>query len=249
MKWRLIINAEPRTATENMALDYALMRSCSVPTLRLYSWNPPAVSIGRFQSLKDEIDLDYCKSKGIDFVRRITGGGAVFHDKELTYSICIRENNPFFSSDLHESYKAICNGIIVGLSKIGLSANYAPINDILVNGKKISGCAQTRKNGVILQHGTLLMEVDVEKMFSFLQVPNEKIKDKMISDVRKRVTSISSELRRKVSKDELIDNIIKGFEEYFKIKFEKSEVSSEEIKLMKKIKKDVFENEGWLYER
>ncbi len=249
MKWKLIIDKNPRTAAENMSIDSAIQQLCKVPTLRLYTWNPPAVSIGRFQSLRDEVDLDFCKKNNIDFIRRVTGGGAVFHDDEVTYSLCIPEENEFFSPDLHESYKEICNAVMLGISMFGLKPKYSPINDITVNNRKISGCAQTRKNKIILHHGTLLVTVDVEKMFSILKVPNEKIKDKMISDVKSRVTSICDELNRKVTREEVTRNIVKGFKEHFKIDFEETSISTKEEQLAGKIKKGVFENESWLHER
>jgi len=91
MKWRLIADLEPRRASLNMAIDSALQELCTRPVLRFYTWEPPAVSIGRFQSLKDEVDIDFCIKNNISFVRRVTGGGAVFHEHELTYSICIKE--------------------------------------------------------------------------------------------------------------------------------------------------------------
>src|SRR3989338_634442 len=145
MKWRLIIHKQPHTAFENMGIDAALQESCTVPVVRLYTWQPPAVSIGRFQSLHDEIDEQQCKKNGVDIVRRITGGGAVFHDAEVTYSICIREKNEYFSKDLHESYQAICGAVIAGLKKFGLEPAYIPINDIIVNGKKYQGVRKREK--------------------------------------------------------------------------------------------------------
>lgn len=249
MKWRLIIDDKPRCASENMALDYALLKLCKIPTLRLYTWKPAAVSIGRFQSLNDEVNLEFCRENKIDFVRRITGGGAVFHENELTYSLTVKENNSFFSPDLHESYKSICSAVINGLSILGIKADYIPINDLLCNGKKISGCAQTRKDKTILQHGTLILEVDKEKMFKVLKVPLEKISDKNLQDIKDRVTSISAELKRKVSVKELADCIIKGFEKTFNLEFELNPVSAEETQLMKKIEQDIFKNPKWLFER
>ena len=114
----------------------------------------------------------------MDYVRRITGGGAVFHDNELTYSIVIPESHPQIPKNIIDSYKRICGAIMKGLDKLGIDSKYFPINDILTNNKKISGNAQTRKSKTVLQHGTILMDVDVEKMFSLLKVPDEKIKDK-----------------------------------------------------------------------
>ena len=246
---RLIKDIKPLTAFENMATDYALMSRCQIPTLRLYTWFPPAVSIGRFQSLKDEIDTDYCDKKGINYIRRVTGGGAVFHDKELTYSFCIPENNMFFSPDLHESYRVICEGVIKGLAKLGLVAEYKPINDLLVGGKKISGCAQTRKNNIILQHGTVLIGLDLITMFRILKVPQEKISDKKIADVKERVTSIRDILGKKISLEEVMRAMIEGFTETFQIKFELSSLFPDEIKLKNKFKSEIFTNPQWTYER
>lgn len=247
-QWRLIINGTNDGYT-NMAVDKAIMETALVPTVRFYQWSPPAVSIGCFQGLREEVVLEKCRELGIDYVRRITGGGAVFHDKELTYSISIDENNFFIPKDLHQSYEKICQAVILGLKKLGLKAEYVPLNDIAVNNKKISGCAQTRRNGKLLQHGTLLMEVDVEKMFSLLKVPDEKIKDKLISDVKQRVTSLKDQLGREISYFELAEAVKKGFEEYFKIGFEESQLSQEEIILAEKIKNEQFKNYEWNHSR
>ncbi|PNX48602.1 MAG: lipoate--protein ligase, partial [Thermoplasmata archaeon M9B1D] len=183
-KWRYLIT-EGNSAAKNMAIDKAVLVASSEnkvsPTVRFYNWMPPAISIGYFQNLKEEVDLLKCEKSGVDYVRRITGGGAVFHEKELTYSIVIPESHPEISKNIMESYGRICGAIIRGLKQLGINSEYVPINDIIYNGKKISGNAQTRKLKTVLQHGTVILDVDVDKMFSVLRVPNEKIKDKMIS--------------------------------------------------------------------
>lgn len=172
----------------NMALDEALLQNLNdIPILRLYGWNPPTVSIGYFQKMEDEVDVEMCKHLGIDVVRRLTGGGSVLHDSELTYSFLTRK----YPQSIIESYKVICDAVIIGLSKLGFNAKFSPLNDIVVNGKKISGNAQTRKNGALLQHGTILLDVDFENMFSVLKVSKEKIKDKMISDSKDRVIGLN----------------------------------------------------------
>ena len=246
MKWRLIINKH-HTAFENMGIDAALQELCTVPVLRFYLWQPPAVSIGRFQSLHDEVNEAECKKNGIDIVRRITGGGAVFHDTEVTYSLCIPEKNQYFPAVLHQSYQHICGAVMKGLTKLGLQPSYVPINDIIVNGKKISGCAQTRKKGIILQHGTLLMDVDVDKMFSLLKVPDEKIRDKMIANVKERVTSLQAQLGRKVSTDEVVNQLVAGFKEFFGIELESSQITAQEQQRAAELQKTLFEK--WSYER
>src|SRR3989344_7958179 len=176
MKWR-IIPLSTQDAFLNMAIDEALCESVAngkaSPTIRFYRWKPSAVSIGYFQSLRQEVDTERCKSAGIDVVRRRTGGGAVYHDEEITYSIIAPEH--LLPKGITESYHVICGWVIKGLENIGLVGEFKPINDIIVNGKKISGNAQTRRNGVVLQHGTILHGLDVEKMFSLLKVGQEKI--------------------------------------------------------------------------
>lgn len=247
-QWRLIIDGT-HDAYTNMALDKAIMVTAEIPTVRFYQWHPPAVSVGCFQGLEEEVDIEKCQKLGISYVRRITGGGAVFHDKEITYSISIKEENPFIPKDLSKSYETICGAVILGLRKLGLEAQYAPLNDIIVGTKKISGCAQTRRGGKLLQHGTILMKVEPEKMFSVLKVPNEKIRDKLISNVKERVTSISVQLNRDVSRLQLTGALKRGFEEYFGITFFEKGITEEENKLAQKIKEEQFSKKEWNYAR
>ncbi len=210
--WRLI-KTETHTATMNMALDEICMdhvrEGIALPTIRFYRWHPNAVSIGYFQNISREISLDRCK--GIDIVRRQTGGGSVYHDfkSELTYSVISKEE--LFPKNIIKSYELICNYIIDGLKNIGIKSKFAPINDILINDKKVSGSAQTRKKGVLLQHGTILYDVDINKMFSILKVSDEKNKDKMINNVRDRVTSIktvTTDLSFKTFEESIINSFI-----------------------------------------
>ncbi len=213
--WR-VIQLEEHDAYDNMAIDESILEHIkderSSPTIRFYRWKPSAVSIGRFQSMEDEVNIEKCRSDGIDFVRRITGGGAVYHDYdgELTYSIIGQEN--LFPKSIWESYRMICGRIINGLKRLKIDAQFAPINDIVINGKKISGNAQTRREGILLQHGTILYKTDVSKMFSYLNVSKEKISDKMIKSVEERVTSVYAE--RGVSFQELYDAIMFGMTEF-----------------------------------
>ncbi len=193
MKWR-IIPLQADNAFMNMAIDEAVSESVasgvSLPTIRFYTWKPSAVSIGYFQSLNDEVDVSVAKELGVDIVRRRTGGGAVYHDSkgELTYSIVAPETQ--MPHGIRESYQLICGWIIDSLKILGIGAEFKPINDIITAGKKISGNAQTRRNGVLLQHGTLLYDLDVRTMFTLLKVPKEKISDKMIQSVEERVTKV-----------------------------------------------------------
>ncbi|MBT3407174.1 lipoate--protein ligase family protein [Candidatus Woesearchaeota archaeon] len=244
MKWRLIIDKKANDAYTNMAIDEAILTSNYKPTLRLYQWNPPAISVGYFQSLKKEVDIEKCKNEEIDIVRRITGGGAVFHDKELTYSFVCPEE--LVSHKIIDSYEKICNTIVRALKKFGLDAKFIPINDIIVNSKKISGNAQTRRDGIILQHGTILLDVDVDKMFSLLKVPDEKLKDKIIKNIKERVTSTKHQGINDVN--ELKRNIVNGFEEEFLIEFNEENLTDKELELAKKYE-EKFKSDEWTFKR
>lgn len=251
-KWRLLLTGE-NTAAKNMAIDRAILVANSngkVPsTVRFYSWRPAAISIGYFQSLEDEIDLVNCRDLGVDYVRRITGGGAVFHENELTYSIVIPESHKEISKNIMESYGKICGAVMKGLTHLDIESEYKPINDIVASGKKISGNAQTRKMKTVLQHGTIIMDVDVEKMFSILKVPNEKIKDKMIASVKDRVTSIKNIKGKKVDFDVVAKAMKKGFEEEFKIKLIEGVLTEEEEELANKFERECFSAKDWNHKR
>ncbi|MBU1197276.1 lipoate--protein ligase family protein [Candidatus Micrarchaeota archaeon] len=229
------------SAAFNMGLDEVMMRRVTVhePVLRFYSWSPPAVSIGYFQGLEEEVDLQACEKAGVDVVRRITGGGAVFHDTELTYSYITRE----YPKDILESYHLICGGIIKGLQRLGIEAQYAPINDILVNGKKVSGNAQTRKQGALLQHGTILLKVDVEKMFSLLRVPSEKIRDKMVQSVKERVAGLEKNW------EEVAPALEQGFSEVLGGSLQTSELTEEEREAAQLLARKKYASHEWNFFR
>ncbi|VVB62281.1 Lipoate-protein ligase A subunit 1 [uncultured archaeon] len=251
-QWRLLQTGF-NTAFSNMAIDRAILVANSQgkvpPTVRFYGWNPPAISIGYFQSVAEEIDVNACKKLGVDYVRRITGGGAVFHDKEVTYSIVIPETHPAIPKNILKSYGRICNALLQGLKQLGIQGTYAPINDILVDGKKISGNAQTRKVNTVLQHGTILLDVDVDTMFSLLKVPNEKIKDKLIRDVKQRVTSIEHIVGKKIHFEKVEAALKLGFEEEFDIKLIQGILTKEEKTLAIQFEKKCFSTTQWNHRR
>lgn len=225
----------------NMALDEALMESIAeVPVLRLYAWRPVAVSIGYFQSIKDEVDLEKCNELGIDVVRRLTGGGAVLHESELTYSFITRQ----YPRNITESYVWICEAIIMAIKRLGFNATFVPLNDIIVDGKKVSGNAQTRKNGVLLQHGTILLSVDVDKMFSVLKVPSEKLKDKIIKDVKERVTGLAG-----TTFDAIASSLKDSFAEKFGATLLADSPSRKEISRAKELEEQKYRSEGWNLKR
>jgi len=247
-KWRLLLTGN-HTAAENMAIDRAILvahnKELVPPTVRFYGWWPPAISIGYFQRLTEEIDLSACDKHEVDYVRRITGGGAVFHEDEVTYSIVISEEHPQIPKKILDSYARICGALVKGFNNLDIESVYSPINDIIVDGKKISGNAQTRKMHTVLQHGTILLDVDVDKMFSVLKVSDEKIKDKMIKDVKQRVTSIKHVKDESIDFDIVASAMKKGFEEEFNIELVKDDLIDEELKLTDDFNKSCFSSDSW----
>lgn len=252
--WRLL-ELEKNHAAMNMAIDEAILISrsrCESPnTIRLYRWDPSAVSIGFFQSLRDEVDLETCKAEGVEVVRRITGGGAVFHDSqgEVTYSLITSESESIMPQDILGSYQVVCEGIIKGLKSLGVSADFQPVNDVVVRGRKISGNAQTRRLGVMLQHGTILVDADLEKMFRLLKVSDKKIRDKMITSAEKRVTTLKNELGDRCSLDDVAKALMRGFQEALKITLKKGELSSSEIIRAETLAKEKYANPEWTKRR
>ncbi|MAF36731.1 ligase [archaeon] len=246
--WR-VVKLEQRNGFENMALDQAISedisKGTSPPTIRFYEWEPSAVTIGYFQSLKQEVDVENCLKQGVDIIRRITGGGAVYHDTrgEITYSVIAREG--MFPSDLTETYKRIGDWIIDSLDELGIVSQFHPINDIIAYGKKISGNAQTRRNGVMHQHGTILYDVDVEKMFSLLKVDDIKILDKIITSVKDRVTSVQHISQK--SKPELADALVHGFTQNKQYEF--GTWTPHELERMNELVETKYSTREWNYWR
>jgi lipoyltransferase/lipoate-protein ligase len=247
-QWRLLQTGYG-TGFSNMAIDKAILVANSKgivpPTVRFYGWVPPAISIGYFQSLTEEIDVEACERFGVSYVRRITGGGAVFHENELTYSLVIPESHPDIPKNILKSYGRICGAVIRGLDYLGIQSEYAPINDILAGGQKISGNAQTRQGGTVLQHGTVLLDVDVDKMFSLLKVPNEKVKDKLIADVKQRVTSLKHIVGSDMRFADVSSAMKQGFEEEFDVELCTGFLTEEELVLAKRFEQECFSTEEW----
>ena len=248
MQWR-IIKLETHDACTNMGIDESIMEAVrdkkAIPTIRFYRWNPSAVSIGRFQGMEKEVDVQRCKELGVDCIRRITGGGAVFHDfnGEITYSVIAPLQ--LFPDGIRESYRFICGWVISGLKELGLDASFEPINDIIIDGKKISGNAQTRRQGVLLQHGTVLYDLDLKTMFSVLNVSAEKISDKMIKSAEERVTSVRK--NSDVTIEKLYDALLKGFAKGKDFEFGK--LSDEESRRAGELARTTYRTNEWNFSR
>jgi lipoate-protein ligase A len=247
MNWR-VIPLHTTDAFTAMGIDEAVSESVAKggePTIRFWRWEPSAVSIGYFQGIEDEVNLEECKNSGVDVVRRRTGGGAVYHDfnGEVTYSVIGPER--IFPNGIRESYQLICGWVVNGLKNVGIDAQFVPINDIIVGQRKISGNAQTRRGGILLQHGTILYDADVAKMFSLLKISKEKISDKMIKAVQERVTRVLD--HKKISIEDLYEALLKGFtsDKQFQI----GKLTDEEMNRAKELAKKRYAAREWNFSR
>jgi lipoate-protein ligase A len=253
--WRLL-KLDTNDASANMAIDEAIMRARIkelVPnTVRFYRWNPSAVSIGRFQDISNEVYLETCQRNHVDIVRRITGGGTVYHDSEdeITYSVIVNEED-LGTQDVVVAYNTISNGLIEAAKILGVNASFDPGDprncpNIAIDGKKISGSAQFHKSGVLLQHGTFLLNVNLTKMFTFLKVPWAKTITDVICVASEKITSIKNELASNIAVKEAHKSLIKGFQKAFAVDFsEEKPLTTYERKLAKTLKKEKYETNEW----
>lgn len=271
--WRKVIT-EPKDGYTNMAIDEAIMiahRQGKVPpTIRFYRWQPPALSLGYFQQAEKEVDLTSCEKKGIDVVRRLTGGRAILHDKELTYSITVEESAGVLSSSVVESYKQISRGLAAGLQNLNITAVLKPREkqqkaprgkssacfdapswyEVVVEGKKLIGSAQTRKKGTILQHGSLPFSLDSKKLFELFNFTSEKQREKMRKFYSLKATAIDQCCDRNISFGELTAALARGVTDSLEIELaEAEELSQHEKKLAKELKADKYRSKDWNFKR
>jgi lipoate-protein ligase A len=195
--WRLI-HEGPRLPLQHMALDAVLCDEVSAgrraPTLRFWEWAAPAVVIGRFQSLKNEVDPDGAQRHGIEVVRRVSGGGAMFVEpgNTITYSIyaplTLVEGMTF-----EQSYAFFDEWVLQALQSLGIKAWYQPLNDITSAAGKIGGAAQARRGKAVLHHVTMAYDIDADKMVQVLRIGREKLSDKGTTSAKKRVDPLRSQ--------------------------------------------------------
>ncbi|RAV21606.1 lipoate--protein ligase family protein [Paenibacillus contaminans] len=215
--WRFI-DSGLRSAAANMALDEAILIAHSEgkapPTVRFYGWEPAALSIGYFQKAEAEVSFEELAKQGLGFVRRPTGGRAVLHDKELTYSIIVEESYPGLPSSVTEAYRVLSEGLLQGFRGLGLDAHmvtlaseeekqkYATIGssacfdspswyELVVEGRKVAGSAQMRQKGVVLQHGSILLDLDTEQLFSVLKFRSEALKERLMASFKDKAVAVN----------------------------------------------------------
>jgi len=252
--WRLL-KLETYDAFINMAIDEAILRARIenlVPnTIRFYRWNPSAVSIGRFQSIENEVQLDNCRKYGVDVVRRITGGGTVYHDAEdeITYSV-VANKKDLEAPDVTAVYAKIFSGLAEAAKILGVNVDFdkgdvKTCPNLMVSDRKISGSAQSHKKGAVLQHGTLLVGVDLERMFTFLRVPWAKTRMEVVNVGKRKITSIRKELGRDVSIEEVNKALIDGFQRVLNVKLVEGELTPYEGEIAKRLHKEKYATDEW----
>ncbi|MFV2177441.1 biotin/lipoate A/B protein ligase family protein [Actinomadura sp. LOL_016] len=245
-EWRLI-HEGPQEPVVHMALDQVLAEEVAAgrrpPTLRVWEWASPAVIIGSFQSLRNEVDAAQAERAGVEVVRRISGGGAMFVEpgNTITYSLYAPETLVAGMS-FAESYAFLDDWVLGALAELGVRAWYQPLNDIASDQGKIAGAAQKRlAAGAVLHHVTMAYDIDAAEMTRVLRIGREKISDKGIASANKRVDP----LRRQTGmpREEIIDRMIGHFRGRYGLVADRS--TEDELRLADKYVADKFATPGW----
>ena len=211
--WQLIHDA-PQSPALHMALDDVLVDEVSAgrraPTLRVWEWAGPAVVMGRFQSLRNEVDIDAARRHGIDVVRRISGGGAMFIEpgNTITYSI-FAPISMVEGMSFEQAYALMDAWVIAALGELGIQAWYQPLNDIASPAGKIAGAAQARRGKAVLHHVTMAYDIDATKMLEVLRIGREKLSDKGTTSAQKRVDPLRSQTG--MAREAVIEVLVESF--------------------------------------
>jgi len=245
--WRLVDVSSPDPYL-NMAIEEAILRAVGAgqapPTMRLWQ-NDNAVIIGYFQDAAKEANLEACRGHGTAVVRRVSGGGAVYHDGgNLNYALFVPLGHPKVPDDVMASYRLYCQGLIDALALLGINAEFAPINDIVVGGRKVSGTAQARRYGGLLHHGTLMLHLNIETMARVLNVSKEYLESKGVTDVRDRVATLG-QLGRPISVAEAKALLTEGFSHALGVRFAPGELTPYELELAQQLANDKYRTEEW----
>jgi lipoyl(octanoyl) transferase len=251
------INTQENNAAMNMAIDEALLLS-KEPVLRVYQWKPAAMSLG-YNQPTEQINIEECKKQNIDIIRRPTGGKAVLHKDELTYSVIIDTTSKLIpqhhKDNIIESYKIISKGILNALTSLNITAKMKdtkPVKtdtaicfnepswyEILHNNKKLVGSAQRRINNKILQHGSILIDVNIPEMCNLFNTDQQKA----IKQTQERITTIDN-ISPKTFK-EIADAMKLGFEQNFQLTLREDTLTQEEQQEANKLYKEKYTSKEW----
>ncbi|MFF8726352.1 biotin/lipoate A/B protein ligase family protein [Streptomyces sp. NPDC015171] len=249
--WQLIHEA-PQPPALHMALDEVLTAEVAAgrraPTLRVWEWGAPAVIIGSFQSLRNEVDPEGAARHGIEVVRRISGGGAMFVEpgNTITYSLSVPESL-VQGLTFQDSYAYLDDWVLAALADMGIRAWYQPLNDIATDQGKIAGAAQKRivgpdgGPGAVLHHVTMAYDIDADKMSEVLRIGREKLSDKGTASAKKRVDP----LRRQtgLAREAVIDRMVASFRSRYGLTA--GEVTDEELARARELARTKFSSSRW----
>lgn len=264
--WAFLDSGHHDAAT-NMAIDEALLQWHSKkeipPTLRFYGWTRPSLTVGHFQNVQRSINFAGIKNHQCDFVRRLTGGTAVLHDDELTYSIIISEDHEKIPKSVNQAYYILSKGLLEGYRQLGIEADYAiperelqknrtdvcferPASyEMVVNNKKISGNAQVRKNGVLLQHGSIPMSFDAHMLFDLFNFSTENNRKRQREAFVHKAVSINELTNKKHSFDMLKDAFLEGFKKGLNISLEPIVLSTDQWVEINELAEQKYRTEEW----
>ena len=265
--WRLILSP-PNSGAWNMALDEAILETTiikkSSPTLRLYSWSRPCLSLGYAQPIS-QIDLERVRAYKWDVVRRPTGGRAILHADELTYSVIAALDEPLFSGGVLESYRTISRGLIYALEILKVQIEVQPevklTNDereqaicfeipssyeITAHGKKLIGSAQVRRKGGMLQHGSLPLEGEITRICQVLSYPSEDQRTRAANHLRMRATTLAQLLGELIPWQKVADAIVEGFMEALGVHFDQHTELEEENVRAQRLSREKYEAHEWV---
>ena len=247
-KWR-IIDLDAIELPLLHGIEEAIAKEKRNNTLLLWRVNRPSLTLGYFQNAYQEVDVAAAKELRVQIVRRMGGGGTGYLTPTvLAYSIIANELSDAIPKDIEKSYEVICNGVTLGLRELGLDATFVPINDVLLSGKKFSGSSQHRSYGMIIQHGFISTDLDLQTLSRLIRAPKEKLQDKGAASIEDRITWINKELE-KSERTELGLNEIKkalraGFEKALRVSFRDGHLTAKELEAAEEFKKR-FESETW----
>jgi lipoyl(octanoyl) transferase len=270
------INSGKCSPAYNMALDEALLEWHSKglinPTVRFYGWDPATLSIGYFQKVEKEINLEAVQKYGLGFVRRPTGGRGVLHEHELTYSVIVSADHPKMPQGVTESYRVISEGVLEGFKNLGLNAYFAVPKtkeeqdllksprsavcfdapswyELVVEGRKVAGSAQTRQKNVILQHGSIILDIEEKKLFDLFKFPNERVRERMLKGFSKKAVAINELSEKTITIEEAEIAFKKGFEKGLGIELKPYTLNEEEISFVNELALIRYENNDWNYKK